>query len=223
MIEIARGRQAIIYALDDDRVLRRSLEPGASAIAEARLMRYLADAGYPVPHVYDATQNDLVMERLAGPTMTADLVRRPWRSPDHAGRLADLHKQLHAIEPPTWLPATAGDGSQLVHMDLHPGNVMLSERGPTVIDWTSAQRSDALNDPAQTWLLTVTSDIPVRGLSAAVVSSVRRPFLAAFLRHWPRPALREHLVVMAHRRLDEDHLSDSERRRIQGMLAPRSQ
>jgi len=53
--------------------------------------------GYPVPRVYQWTSTDMVMDRLDGPSMLADLVRRPWRLVRHARTLAELHRRLHAI------------------------------------------------------------------------------------------------------------------------------
>jgi thiamine kinase-like enzyme len=46
-----------------------------------------------------------------------------------------LHRQLHAIPAPADLPAPLGEGTSLVHLDLHPGNVLLTASGPMVIDW----------------------------------------------------------------------------------------
>ena len=74
---IGSGRSADVYALGDGRVVRRFRTP-YDAQPEAELMRHLAAAGYPVPAVYDADGPDLVMERLDGRDMLADLGRRPW-------------------------------------------------------------------------------------------------------------------------------------------------
>ncbi|MGW1028839.1 phosphotransferase [Streptomyces sp. NPDC002577] len=43
---IGRGREADVYALDEDRVLRR-FRDGRPVEDEARLMRWLAAQGYP--------------------------------------------------------------------------------------------------------------------------------------------------------------------------------
>ena len=42
--------------------------------------------------------------------------------------LADLHDRLHVIPAPDWLPGV-DDGDRLVHLDLHPMNVMLTPVG----------------------------------------------------------------------------------------------
>jgi tRNA A-37 threonylcarbamoyl transferase component Bud32 len=46
---------------------------------EVAIMRYVRDRGYPAPQVVDVSGRDLTLERVDGPTMLADLRRRPWR------------------------------------------------------------------------------------------------------------------------------------------------
>ena len=71
-----------------------------------------------------------------------------------ARMLADLHDRLHAIPAPEWLPQMPGDGTSLVHLDLHPLNVIMHpDRGPVVIDWANASRGDALFDVGVTYVL----------------------------------------------------------------------
>jgi tRNA A-37 threonylcarbamoyl transferase component Bud32 len=84
---IGQGRAASVYALDDRRVLRRYTKPRSCA-GEAELMRYLRQAGYPVPEVLAVDGRDLVLERLNGPDMLADLIRR----------LADANIRPHEAE-----------------------------------------------------------------------------------------------------------------------------
>src|SRR5271169_6725298 len=134
---IGAGRSADIYALGADRVLRRFRTP-YDAQPEADIMIYLATAGYPVPTVYDVDGPDLVMERLDGPEMLADLARKPWRARKYGRILAALHDRLHEIEAPPGLRAALGPGRAVLHLDLHPANVMLTSRGPVVIDWSNA-------------------------------------------------------------------------------------
>ena len=74
---IGAGRAADVYALGERRVLRR-YRNGESSEREAAVMAYLAGAGFPVPRVHDASGPDLVLERLGGRDMLADLSARPW-------------------------------------------------------------------------------------------------------------------------------------------------
>jgi hypothetical protein len=77
-----------------------------------------------VPAARALNETEIVMERLDGPTMLDDLGRRPWRIDRHAQTLATLHRRLHEIDAPAWLPAPLGEGRSLLHLDLHPDNVI---------------------------------------------------------------------------------------------------
>ena len=144
-------------------------------------MRYLEQAGFPVPKVYDADGSDLVMERLDGRDMLVDLARRPWLARRHAGLLADIHNRLHQIPAPPGFPAPLGPGDTVMHLDLHPGNIMLTSRGPVVIDWSNRAVGPAGADVAMAYLIMACSevdDLPL--MIRPIVSSVR----AAVVRHF---------------------------------------
>ena len=140
----AAGREADVFALDDGRVLRR-YRTGADATGEAEVMAYAAGLGFPVPEVYSADGPDLVMERLDGPTMAQALMAGLPMN-DGATMLADLLRRLHE------LPARSGPDS-IVHLDLHPENILLTARGPVVIDWRNARDGPADLDTAFTALI----------------------------------------------------------------------
>ncbi|PZG87813.1 hypothetical protein C1I97_32355 [Streptomyces sp. NTH33] len=175
---IAQGRDADVYALDGSRVLRRYRQGGPTEL-EARLMTHLAACGYPVPKVYEITDTDMVLERLTGPTMLDALARRPWRVGSLGRTLGRLHDRLHALPAPKWLPrrfATAGD-DRVLHLDLHPGNVLLTRRGPVVIDWRNAGAGDPAADVAMTMVTVGSAEVPglaVRLGRRLLVHSVRK-------------------------------------------------
>jgi aminoglycoside phosphotransferase (APT) family kinase protein len=180
---IGTGRAADVYVLDRDRVLRR-YRTDYDARPEAQVMIHLAQVGFPVPRVYRAHGPDLVMERLDGPDMLADLSRRPWRVRRHARTLARLHDRLHEIEAPPGLPGAFGPGNRLLHLDLHPGNVMLTARGPVVIDWTNARAGAPGADVAMAYLIIASSDVDdaprwVRPAVRVVRALLLRQFRAA--------------------------------------------
>ncbi|MEP6852309.1 MAG: ester cyclase [bacterium] len=58
--------------------------------------------------------------------------------------MADLHCALDGTE---------SAGGALVHGDPHPGNVVMSEKGPVLIDWTNHRTGPRALDVALTWLL----------------------------------------------------------------------
>lgn len=210
---IGRGRAADVYALDARRVLRRYRTPYSCA-AEADLMRYLRQAGYPVPEVLAADGGDLVMERLDGPTMLADLVSRPWRVARYGRLLARLHDQLHQIPAPAQLRRPFGSGDRVVHLDLQPPNVMLTAGGPVVIDWTNAAAGPAGADVAMAFLIMASSDVDdLPPWLRPAAGGLRRIFL-----HWFRAAVQDdpgsYLAEVARYRLRDPNVRPTEAARL---------
>ena len=177
---IGSGRAADVYELGGERVLRR-YRIKADVEHEARLMRYLWSAGFPVPEVYDADGTDMVLARLRGTDMLTDLTRRPWLARRHACTLARMHDQLHEIAAPSWLPRPLTDGDRVVHLDLHLGNVVLAQTGPVVIDWSNGAAGPPGADIAMAALIMRISEVdelplPVRLIAGRVRRSVVRQF-----------------------------------------------
>ena len=141
----AAGREADVFALDDDRVLRRYRD-GSDATREVGVMAYLYKQGYPVPAVHSADGAEIVMERLDGPTMAQALLAGTIPILQGAIMLADLLRRLHAI-------GGQHGGETVGHFDLHPENVLLTTRGPIVIDWRNAGDGSADLDTAMTALI----------------------------------------------------------------------
>lgn len=201
---LARGEDADVFAIDDTRVLRR-YRRRAVPEREVAIMRYVRERGYPAPQVIEVSGPDLVLERIDGPTMLADLRRRPWRFRSHALTLARLHRELHAVPPPDFI---GREGDAILHLDLHPANVMLARRGPVVIDWANAARGDAPLDVALTAV--VLAGAPVE----PPLSWLRDRFVQAFLGEFApaewRPGLDR---AVAYRRAD-GNVSDKERQRL---------
>ena len=88
--------------------------------------------------------------------------------------MAELHRQLHQLAPPDFLvPAPVGSGRRVVHMDLHPLNVIVAPSGPVVIDWTNASVGDPNVDVGLAWVLMGAGQIPGNGAWAAVLGRFR--------------------------------------------------
>ena len=168
-------------------------------------MEHARRHGYPVPRVFEVTADALVLERIEGPTMLNELRRRPWTLGRHAALLADLHELLHKIAAPAGLPAV-GAGDRLLHLDLHPNNVILSPAGPFVVDWTNARRGDPALDVALTWVIGATSETSG--------GTLVRLFLHRFVAHFERAELLHALPAAAERRLTDPNVTDRERRAI---------
>jgi aminoglycoside phosphotransferase (APT) family kinase protein len=143
----AFGRDADVYSIDDEWVLRR-YRNGHPVRDEAEYMTWVAKYDYPVPAVRQVDGPDMVLERLTGPTL-ADAAIAGHISPSDLGRMhADLHRRLHAIPPPS-----GTRGNVVVHGDLHPYNVILTPAGPVVIDWRNAEEGPAEFDLAMTAII----------------------------------------------------------------------
>jgi aminoglycoside phosphotransferase (APT) family kinase protein len=143
----AFGRDADVYHLDDQWVLRRYRD-GHPVRDEADFMRHVAKYGYPVPAVREIEGADMVVQRLDGPTL-GDAAMAGDLSAAEIGHIhADLHRRLQAIPPPSGTP-----GLVVVHGDLHPLNVMATADGPVVIDWRNAREGTAEFDVALTAII----------------------------------------------------------------------
>jgi aminoglycoside phosphotransferase (APT) family kinase protein len=178
-------------------VLRR-FKSGGSPAREAEIMELARGHGFPAPRVLEVHDDGLVLERVDGLTMLTSMRRRPWTLGREARTLAQLHARLHAVP---------FEGERLLHLDLHPENVMLSELGPIVIDWTNARGGDPALDVALTWVICDTSG----GLGG-------RAFVRFFLRHVDRESARRALPEAAAYRLADPNVTEAERARVKRLL-----
>lgn len=150
---LGSGRTADVYEIDETWVLRRYRDRYGDAAAEAVVMDHVHGHGYPVPRVRAATRNDLVMERLSGPTMLEALQAGHFGPEEGGAMLARLLCDLHA------LPArgSADPAVRTLHLDLHPLNVIMTADGPKVIDWADTEEGP----PGLDW-----------GMSAVILAQV---------------------------------------------------
>jgi aminoglycoside phosphotransferase (APT) family kinase protein len=177
---IASGRAADVYDLGDGTVLRRYRTAHPDLELEARIMRHVADHGYPVPAVHHVDGTDLIMDRIDGETMLDRLSAAPWKVVSYARMLARLQQRLARIEAPAWMLADTADLSHpqsVLHLDMHPMNVIMSPDGPIVIDWTNAAGGPPGFDGALTYVEVVTyaTETPVERIGQRVFAeSFRR-------------------------------------------------
>jgi aminoglycoside phosphotransferase (APT) family kinase protein len=205
---IAEGRASEVFDLGDGSVLRR-FKSGGNPEREALVMRHAREGGYPVPEVLEVGTDSLVLERIAGPTMLEAVFQDLSTLPEQARVLARLHDDLHRIAAPAGLPAL-GEGDRLLHLDLHPENVILSPAGPVVIDWTNARRGEGLLDVVYTWVICATS---------SGAGQLGLDFVEAFLAHFDRDEALRHLSLAAEHRLADENVLEEERERIRSLAA----
>jgi aminoglycoside phosphotransferase (APT) family kinase protein len=173
LVLLAAGRDADVFALDPDRVLRRYRGEGDVA-AEAAVMAHVEGLEFPVPRVYSAHGTDMFLERLSGSTMLQELRAGRMSAAAAAEILVDLLARLHALPPrPPYEP-----GDRVVHLDLHPANVMLEARGPVVIDWRNATQGPPEWDVAMSALIVAHAAVdPLH--EASVLAAALLPALLA--------------------------------------------
>jgi len=209
---LGRGRAADVYDVGGGRVLRRYRTAHDSG-PEAAIMAHLAGHGFPVPAVHDVDGRDLVMDRVDGPSQLDDLTRRPWRAGAHGRTLAELHRHLDRV------PAPDGAAGRVLHLDLHPGNVLLTGRGPVVIDWSNARVGDGADDVATTWLLLAAGRPDGSVAIQALAAVLRRRLLAAFLAGVDRAAAERALPAVCDERLRDPNMGPGEREAIRRLGA----
>lgn len=155
----------------------------AEARREAHNAEVARDVGLPVPTVHECVTIEgrpgIVMERIDGPSMLSRMDARPWTAVGMARRLAELHASIHAshtaeldslrdrlagnVREATLAPDVRDrtlahldrlpEGTVICHGDFHPGNVLLAEGGPVVIDWLDARSGHPAADVARTSIL----------------------------------------------------------------------
>lgn len=204
---LGAGRTADVYEIEDGAgeglgadgiawVLRRYRVDRGDATAEAEVMEYVRGHGYAVPRVHAATRTDLVMERLQGPNMVEAFAAGDLGPAAAGAVLARLLHDLHALPP----RRSTDPATRLLHLDLHPENVILTPQGPRVIDWENAEEGP----PGLDW-----------GTSAVILAqvAVADDDPRAELAHSTLTALLSHRTASSTSTLTEEGLSEARARR----------
>ncbi len=207
---LASGRDSNIYEFGEGLVLRRAVG-GRVIDREAEVMTYVAERGYPVPRIHEvrAGGTEIVMERLTGPTMMEVLARAPLRCLRYVSLLADLHDRLHRIVAPASWPAV-GEGDRCLHLDLHPMNVMMTDRGPVVIDWANAHRGHPLTDVGATYVLLTCPRVPLPRAVGALLRPLRVAMANRFIHRYAGTELPEFIADAAERKALDPNMDAGE-------------
>jgi aminoglycoside phosphotransferase (APT) family kinase protein len=171
---LAVGASAEVYALDATRVVKLFVPQYAyAAPMELDRTRAVFEAGVVCPEVFELIEVDgrvgIVMERVDGENLLVRAFASEAERGPAAQLLADLHIDLHTRTAPAlphWsesiakVPAAIGelmrampDGDRLFHGDFHPGNVIMAERGPVIVDWPNARLAHPAADVARSVML----------------------------------------------------------------------
>lgn len=158
----------------------------------------------------------LIYQRLEGISMVQDLKSRPWMLLKHAHQLAELQSKIHEksttglpsykdrlrydIEETSYLTESLRreahdvlnqlpNGQSICHGDFHPENVLITKRGPMVIDWMNACSGSPWADVARTSLILT---IGVRAAAKQIPL-----FLRMMVRLFHRTYLRRYRAICA--------------------------
>lgn len=136
-------------------------------------------------------RNGIVYEKIDGKTMLQMMLRKLWTIKTQSIMLAHYHLSIQKkinfklptvkaklkkdIERVSELTTdekdflneyidSLPDGNVLCHFDFHPGNIMMKNHKPIIIDWMTASVGDPLADIARTSILLKYSDIPSKSV-----------------------------------------------------------
>ena len=179
----------------------------------------------------------LIYERIEGTSMLEALGRRPWNILKYAEQLAHLHARTHACIVPEIPPLhrclenkirsaralpdrlkekvlllldKMPDGNYLCHGDFHPGNIILTGKGPIIIDWIDSSQGNPLADVARTSLLARLAYLPKGMPSRQLFGVTRHWFNRIYLNHYfkvnqvSRDGFMDWLIINAAARLAEN-------------------
>jgi Phosphotransferase enzyme family len=180
----------------------------------------------------------LIYERVEGVSMLKMINSRPWSLLRLARQLAELHTTIHQQDGtglPSMRPALEAtiqrvtslsvnlsakvmqllqdlpDGKALCHFDFHPDQVMMTAKGPVILDWMTAYQGDPRADVARTIVLFKVGQVPYGGLvMRTIINTWRGLFLETYISRYlelhpgfTREAFTPWLIPVAAARLDE--------------------
>ena len=156
-------------------------------------------------------RHGVIFERVVGSSLLNYTTSHPWTILRSAHLMAELHAQMHACHPSglpaqrerlqekirnarplsdamkqTALTALAQlpDDTALCHGDFHPDNIVLSARGPIILDWTDATCGHPLADVARTALLMQHAALPPHIPGRRLIETGRALWYRLYLRRY---------------------------------------
>ena len=155
----------------EEKLSRLVYESGLSVPAVEGIIEVDGRTGIIFERIEGRSMPDLIMDEMAS---------SPEGIPRYGEILAELHTSIHSLEIPD-LPSLRDmiehgirnakalsedsrlqtlqvldqmqDGTTLCHYDFHPFNIIMSPRGPIIIDWMNASRGNPHADIARTLLI----------------------------------------------------------------------
>jgi thiamine kinase-like enzyme len=162
-----------------------------------------------IDHIKIGERQGIIYERVDGPSMLTLSNTKPWLLISLARQLADLHTQIHRQDgagfpslqtslnsviqqveniPPDqkaavlWLLEPLPHADSLCHFDFHPGQVLITNKGPVIIDWMTACQGYPLADVARTALIFMVAQMPgANWMTQAIVNLWRGLFRKTYI------------------------------------------
>jgi len=183
-------------------------------------------------------------QRLEGDSMLEHIAAHPFTLFTRAGLLGELHAEMHTrygiglpsqreklyykITNADPLPNRLKDaallaleklpeGDRVCHGDFHPGNILITPRGPVTIDWTDAACGNPLSDVARTFVLLLNAQLPLNTLFGWLLKLSRKSMLNNYTHEYFRVSqldrfqLKAWIPVVAAARLNEQIPEENER------------
>ena len=181
----------------------------------------------------------IIYQRVEGRSMLRLLSTKPWLLSRLARQFAELHSDIHTHSGASFVPLRSSleasitqtdslstqikrevlnllghfpDGTALCHFDFHPDQVMITPRGPMILDWMTACQGDPVADVARTSVLVTFGQAPymnrfMRNLINLVRGAFYRSYLSRYLELHPQVTQGEveaWMIPVAAARLKED-------------------
>ena len=183
-------------------------------------------------------RHGIIYERVDGPSLLTLIGTKPWLVLHLARQLAELHTQIHkqdgsffpplnsalysTIQQMEQLPSSLKidllrlveklpDGNALCHCDFHPDQVLITAKGPVIIDWPTARRGNPLADVARTSILLMIGQVPYANWAMRTIVDLwrglfYRTYLSRYLELHPgisRGDITTWMIPIAAARLEE--------------------
>lgn len=151
-------------------------------------------------------RHGLIFDRVEGPTCLHRLNKTPWQAVAIIRDMVKLQQEINQHTAPPELPSLNESlseniqrapllseterkhillhldqlpaGNALCHFDFHPDQIIMTARGPVVIDWPNAVRGSPVADLARTWIMLAMSAPPGTGPWARRMLSIAQLFVS---------------------------------------------
>jgi len=154
----------------------------------------------------------IIYERVNGSSLLKLAATKPWKVIRFARLLAELHTEIHKNKVndlpsqktdliniiqhvDSLSPELIGsvlklldelpDGNTLCHFDFHPDQVLITDNGPVVIDWVTAQQGHPLSDVARTCVILKFGQVPYGSwVMRMIINSWRKIFYRTYIKRY---------------------------------------